>query len=492
MSHDTEAAYAASEIARGMASDTWSVYAGREGGRDWPLTDGVIVADNIGNHSSLKLAFEYKRPNEGVHGVLTALGQSIAYLEKGYHASVIVLPENYMTLKRPGDYLLNVLKRVESNARIGIYEYSEPDLSSLSPFAGKLRCIKQIKLEEICKQSSNAHPLKIAKEKISTLWAHTREGMSYPDAFFRYCQSLKVVSAGYDGNYEQLPSGLCEAAQKLSKGKNVYDYLASVSGNSVADRAWKFTWFNFYFHSDTWPIWRKIGRKYVVNDACTKIHIPKSNCQVLWTNRSDSIKKEIVDDLNSNKITIDSAWSIFAKRIRRDAHSYREVIDSGLFHIGFISADGTLTDLGYKFVDACERFDSSDAPLPFEILRSAFLHNGQYAAMLHYLYKVSENMFEEDIFSYTYTLKNGKLKFKKKAYLSALYAHFVQDLHIVKTTTGRNPENKRGPFQAELSFLNMLGLLMKDANGHPLFKVGTGLVINWEEVQKSLSFITSR
>ena len=100
MSHDTEAAYASSEVAdliminqnsyfgtMGTSGD-WSVFAGREGGHRWPLADGVICAQNT-TSTDVNIAFEFKRPNEGVHGILTALGQSYAYLEKGYDASVL-------------------------------------------------------------------------------------------------------------------------------------------------------------------------------------------------------------------------------------------------------------------------------------------------------------------------------------------------------------------------------------------------------------------
>ena len=77
MSHDTEAAYASSEVADMImlnqdaffgtmgTSGLWSVYAMREGGHQWPLADGVILAENT-THSDIKIAFEYKRPNEGV------------------------------------------------------------------------------------------------------------------------------------------------------------------------------------------------------------------------------------------------------------------------------------------------------------------------------------------------------------------------------------------------------------------------------------------
>lgn len=87
-SHNVEAAYASAEIAGylqenqdlflgGMGDNgAWSIYAGSEGGARWPLADGVICA--INPMKEVNIAFEFKRLNEGVHGILTALGQSYA------------------------------------------------------------------------------------------------------------------------------------------------------------------------------------------------------------------------------------------------------------------------------------------------------------------------------------------------------------------------------------------------------------------------------
>ena len=75
------------------------------------------------------------------------------------------------------------------------------------------------------------------------------------------------------------------------------------------------------------------------------------------------------------------------EKVRKDAHRYGEVIDSGLFHIDFLSPDEALTDLWYRYVDACERIGSS-LDIPMEILKVAVLQNGQYGTMLHYIYKL--------------------------------------------------------------------------------------------------------
>ena len=134
MSHDMQAAWAASEIAHlftvkqdiisnGLgAAGGWSFYASREGKREWPIADGVIVAENR-TVQPLKIALEYKRLNEGLHGVLTALGQSLSYLEKGFNGSVIVIPKEYESHKTPGEHISRVLQQTAPSMPVSVYTY---------------------------------------------------------------------------------------------------------------------------------------------------------------------------------------------------------------------------------------------------------------------------------------------------------------------------------------------------------------------------------
>ena len=148
MGHDTEAAYASSEIADILTQNQdsffgnigskgkWSIYAGRESGYSWPLADGVILAENT-SADGVRIAFEYKRPNEGVHGVLTAIGQSYAYLEKGYDAAIMAIPAAYSSHSDPGGHANRILESATPDIPISIYTYSPPNLSAARPFENR-------------------------------------------------------------------------------------------------------------------------------------------------------------------------------------------------------------------------------------------------------------------------------------------------------------------------------------------------------------------
>lgn len=498
MSHDTEAAYASSEVADLIminqssyfgtmgTSGAWSVFAGREGGHKWPLADGVICAQNT-TVPDVNIAFEFKRPNEGVHGILTALGQSYAYLEKGYDASVMVIPECYSSHSSPGNHIKRVIDATSPDVPISIYTYSTPNLSATRPFHGKLTCVRDICLPSCKPIIRSAAGTATASGNVSTLWAHMREGMSHPDAFFRYCQAVKVVSA-LDENLSSIvvPKELVDAIARIDSSADVFKYLSNTSGDSVADKAWRHVWFKFYFWNELMPIY--ISKSpYVVNAQSTKIRINDTKQQNLFSGRRDSIKSKLVDKLNTGAISEDEAWEAYAKRVRSDAHSYREVIDSGLYHIGFLSPDGTLTDLGYKYVDSCERFGGSYAGIPMEILRASVLQNGQYGAMLHYFYKLSEEKFNSDLFAFSVKDASGNYKFQSDDYLIWLDDIFTNTLHLSKKSTIR-AGGTRNPFQAELAFLKKMGFVKETSGGRTAYRVGVGLEIDWPQVQNSMLY----
>ena len=497
MSHDTEAAYASAEVADMItldqaaffgkmgASGTWSVYAMREGSRQWPLADGVLLAENTA-HKSIKIAFEYKRLNEGVHGILTALGQSFAYLEKGYDASVMVIPEKYASHSEPGEHIKKIIDATAPDIPISIYTYEAPNLSAVRPFQGKLKCVRAISLPS-CRKLAPAAAALPSKGKVSTMWAHMREGMSHPDAFFRFCQAVKVVTAiGEDLRDVMIPTKLFDAVKRIDPAADVYKYLSNTTGETVSDMAWRHVWFHYYFWNDLMPIYRT-SSPFTVNDMRTRIRMDHGGrCQKLFESRKDSIKDKLVEKLNRNPADEDAVWEEYAEKVRKVSHSYREVIDSGLYHIGFLAPSGTLTELGYKYVDACERFANAYAGIPMEILRAAVLQKGKYGALLHYFYKLSEAKFKTDLFAFTVKDKRGNYQFTPGPYLSWMGDEFANTLHLVKKSTARAGGTRR-PFQAELLFLKKMGFVNTKGRS-AAYRVGLGLEINWPQVQNSMMF----
>src|SRR5699024_8577519 len=113
LSHDLLASISSAEIASILTRqptlftseiiNNLSIYASREGKTTWPFADGVIVIEENAT-DKYKLAVEFKRVNEGIHGILTALGQSQAYLKKGYHGTIIIIPSEYSTHDSPGEF----------------------------------------------------------------------------------------------------------------------------------------------------------------------------------------------------------------------------------------------------------------------------------------------------------------------------------------------------------------------------------------------------
>jgi hypothetical protein len=487
MSHDLQAAWAASEIAyvfnhnqdriaNGLGTPGgWSFYTSREGKREWPIADGVIVAENR-TVAPLKIALEYKRLNEGLHGVLTALGQSLAYLEKGYNGSVIIIPKEYDSHKMPGEHLKRVLDKTAPNIPVSIYTYSEPDTSLTTPFRGKLHCIREISLTENSSRSESIDGY------VKTLWAHLREGSSDPDAFYRYCQIAKRLTGNdADYNYPILPPELISAVDCLSQGSDPYKYLSYSVGDNFLDMTWRNFWFKYIVNDDTLPLYKLKNGVYSVNASPTKIlKSDGTGFKMMNVGRSDSPKNKAIAKLNDGTFTEEDAWKFYAEKIRSRAHSYREDIDSGLAGIGFLTDDGRLTDLGYRFVDTCERTGNPNGGIALEIFGSSILQQGQLGAFLYYIYKLSEKKFGDNPLAFTTQRANGSYSFNQNDYKAWLEDSFRNELYIIRKVSERGGQSRQ-PFQAELAILRNMDYIKG-------FRIGVGLEINWPKVQESMSY----
>ena len=410
----------------------------------------------------------------------------MAYLEKGYDASVICIPKIYTSHANPGVHVKNIIETTAPDAPITVYTYDTPNMANTRPFSKKLTCIRDIDLSKsIVYRSSGA---KKVSGQISTIWAHVREGMSHPDAFFRYCQGVKIISSiGEDKSKYTLPKEIIDAVKRVDPTADPWMYLSNTPGDSMSDMAWRYVWFNYYFWPGLMPLYTS-KTPYTVNDIETKIRIDVTTKQKLFSGRSDSIKAKLVDKLNKTSgYTEDDAWEEYVKKVRKDAHSYREVIDSGLYQLGLLDADSLLTDYGYKYVNACEKAGNNPYnDEPINILRAISLQIGQFDVFLYTAYKYSQDRFQAyfDDFTKVKKLKTvDKIVFQSADYLDWLDDVFTNQLHMYKKTTLR-AGGTRKPFQAEMAYLKKLGFIYSNN----AFKRGTGLNIDWPLVEGSLIY----
>lgn len=491
MSHDIEALWAGSALAVDLvahpglcfstppATGCLSSLASREGRVSWPHADGIIeITDtSITPHKVYPIAIEYKRENEGIHGVLTALGQAHAYIHKGYAGSAVVIPKSYSTLANAGTYLNDVITNVSKTPSIGVFVYDPPDRTAASPFAGKLTASRPLQLSSLY-----VPPTSISSHiGIETQWAHVREGSTEPDALFKYLQSLKLMTSGYVMPAKpNIPCDLVAALNSLGIPSASHEkYLSNTSTTNVTDLAWSNFWFKFVLTDPMLVGW-------TFDTASSSYQVGTGNAGILksdgtgfkqfFAGRSDSIKNSLVDKLNTSRITNLDAWKNLAVNFRNRAHSYREDIDSSCAHLGFIDDKGLLTPEGYSFIDACERFKDPNNGVPRELFAQALLGEGGLGAFLHYVWRLSDKHFESNPLAFTFTRPGGAISFDNNAYLEWVKNELANTLHVLKLGSTRGG-TARKPFQAELSILRGLKLVGK-------FRVGVGLSINWPEIQR--------
>ena len=484
MTHDLQAAWASAEVASIIKarptnffhtpphSQGLSVFAVREGKSRWPHADGVVTVEDATAASTKKynIAIEFKRENEGVHGILTALGQAHAYLHKGYHASAIVIPRAYDTLPAPGPYVCEVLAEVCNSRRIGVFAYSEPDPSNASPFREKLELVKNLIVDHAALPTTAPQV-----RTVESQFSHLREGSSDPDAFFRYLHAVKTVGTGAP-TLPNLPAELVGAVERIQAGVNPHQYLANVTGPGFPDNVWMQFWFNDAIPPAAMRLWSETAPPYTADSTASNVLKPDGHPKMFFAGRVNSPKNRLTAAVNAGTKTPDEAWEEFAINVRKRSHSYREDIDSGLEHIGFLDSAGRITPEGFQFLDAAERAGTANTGTAKALLGSAILSEGQWGAFLHYAFRLSESRFRTNPLEFAMN-PGSPPKFDKREYLSWLEDQLANTLKVWRKVSARGGQ-ARQPFQ-ELAVLRNLGYV----GG---FRIGVGLEINWPEVQTAL------
>ncbi|MGM0582849.1 MAG: hypothetical protein ACQETL_19390 [Bacteroidota bacterium] len=483
MTHDIEAAWATSEIAhlcknqsefffqQKVPANEVSTVAGIDNRTTWPIADGIIQYEHPSTDKKYNIAVEYKRKNEGLHGILTALGQAHAYLYKGFSAATIVIPEKYTSHQKPGQHIRDIIELNSPQIPITVLTYSDPDVNNEAPFRNKLECLRSIEIDNYTQ--TKITPIDM---KISTQWGHMREGSSDSHAFFCYLKTAKELPVELMENEEYtIPNQILDL-----KDRDYIKYLSNSSGNTYHDHVWRYFWFSYVLSKDMLTPWTESKGVFKVNHVPSSLKQPNGKRKNFFSGKSNSIKNKLVEKLNNKKISEQDALKEFIKNVKDRAHSYREDIDSGLESLGLLDQDGRPSELGYRFIDACERTGKFDEGISHMILGSALLNNANYGAFLHYIYKVSERIFRSEPMSFSKET-NGKICFNQKEYLFEISRILANELNVMRTVSPRGGQTRQ-PFQAELAILRRFNYVSK-------FRLGVGLEINWPEVQKGMNFL---
>jgi hypothetical protein len=487
MSHDVEAAWAGAELAqlfKGQpdrcyaepvpAPDEVSPFASPDVISEWPNADGAVTI--VRPKGTDSVAVEYKRREEGVHGILTAIGQGFGYLQKGYGGVALVIPREYSGFDDAGRYVASLLSNVGSEPPIGVFTYQAPNVSATSPFSGLIVCVRPVGLD-VTKKSAKS--VKKLYRRARTQWAHMREGSSFRDYLYRYLCTAKMPIEDLGEPKVSIPTELEQAVTRINAKVPATKYLSYTSDDSRSSLTWRHFWFNWVAWDDVLHIWKPgAGPPYIVQSVPTRLRRDDGKESYIFATRSDSPKQMLVNKLNDGKLAPDRAWETFARKLHSRAHSLREDVDSGLAHLGMLAPDFRPTDLGYRFVDLCERSGDPTTGAPASLIGAALLQHGQYGALLHYLHRLSEDVFSETPRRFVRRV-GGREKFNQDAYRRHMEAQLANQLRVLRKSRERGGQARK-PLQAEITFLKRYGFVTG-------FRIGLGLQIDWVKVQDAMS-----
>jgi hypothetical protein len=494
MTHDTEAQTATQKIATEFRNE-WnlgfskktiieSASASIPKRNIWPIPDGAISLRVQGQKNGYPLAIEYKRPEEGKHGILTALGQSISYIENGrFAASIIVVPKAYSLneKRQPGDFLTSVLQNSAPGQPIGVWVYDQQK---------HLTCIKKIELDKLQVTKSSK---KIVQESLpNKQWMYVRSGEYNPDLVYKYLKTAKQLK--YLSNSRKispLHPQIKKVCQRLYPKKIPENVLSNSPNDKHEDIIWRKFWYTYWFTKDVQTIWKKKKGKYVVNEAPSDILQWGKTQMIKYATRKDSIKVDLVNRLNAKEIHEQDAWEEFVEYISKSAaHSAKETVDSAIDALGFVDEYGNPTSLGYQFVDEAEK--QPDGPygvICLKILRYAMLTVGGYFNLLKKFHELSEEKFDSDFDAFWQKKSRGSnFEFKQNDYLKWLEDELVKLCIMYKqetpTSKKKKTKSKKTPFQDDITILKQFGFIKQKKT--PYLR-GVGLQINWPFINESMN-----
>ena len=500
--HHVESDFAASQVARMFEADPSLCFASKQtppnfsasaayepSGSRWPLADGVVSLRLIGGGGQRDVALEYKRENEGVHGLLTGIGQTLAYLHKGYSGAVLVVPRSYASLPNSASRVREILEENRVGAAIGVFDYSLPDNSSATPFEGRMKCVRPMTI-------GSRPSTGISSQRRRTQWVHVREGSTTRDAYFRFLQLAKMLSVSDRPSRYAIPEPLKQAVDTMAPGQDPAAYLSSAADDRFLSKVWREFWFCFVATKEVLTPWRKKGSMYVVPNARTRIEKDnQAGYSQLFEGRANGLKNVIVDDLNAGRITETEGWKRFAvgfsvpgkqskQGVQQRSHSYREDIDSSLEQLKWIGPDGYPTDTGYRFADLCERYGGASSEAAIEYLGATMIQVGHYGSFLHYVHRLSDAIFAADPLAFTCEDNRASPVFDEdsyRAYLAELEREMTDNLKVMNKVSRRSTTRPRTPFQAELTFLRNYGFVSRSRH-----RLGVGIPINWAKVHEAM------
>ncbi|MBI2380206.1 MAG: hypothetical protein HYV16_05600 [Gammaproteobacteria bacterium] len=503
--HNAEADFAASEVARMLVADpglcyevatrpsTISASASYEpSSAGWPKADGLISILEGGTATQRDIALEYKRPQEGIHGLLTAIGQAHGYLHKGYSGAAIVIPVRYTSHVSPAEYVRDVLDEISESRSIGVFSYETPDTTSAIPFAGRIKCVRPF----IFAPGRVGH--RPTSHGPKTQWVHMREGSTTRDAFFRFLQVAKRLSADPTAEPPTLRPEIVAAIGRLAPGKDPVEYITNTADNRFLTRVWQYFWLEWLATPTVLTPWRLEAGVYSPPGAKTRIlRDDGAGFSQLWEGRANGLKETLSAMLNRKEIDEPRGWELFIggiqaigegqnkQGVRDRAHSYREDIDSALAQLQWLEYDGIPTDHGYRYMTICERYGGANSQAAIDYMGATLIQTGRYASFLHYIHRLSERTFAEDPLAYTRAGPDGKPVFTEDSYweyLQDLETKLVDELRVLRKVSGRARPRVRTTFQVELTLLRNYGFVSTARH-----RLGVGVPIDWEQVVQALN-----